>query len=103
MRAIWLREFGGPEVLVAGESPDPVPTPLQVVVEVAFANITFVETQLRAGTGPFTPQLPMIPGNGVGGVVVAAGADVDPAVVGRRVVTSTGGAGAYAERVAVDA
>lgn len=103
MRAIWLREFGGPEVLVPGEAPDPVPGPLQVVVEVAFANITFVETQVRAGTGPFTPALPMIPGNGVGGVVVAAGSDVDPAVVGRRVVTSTGGSGAYAERVAVDA
>ena len=25
MRAIWLHEFGGPEVLVAGEAPDPVP------------------------------------------------------------------------------
>ncbi|HEY3470101.1 MAG TPA: NADPH:quinone reductase, partial [Amycolatopsis sp.] len=38
MRAVWLREFGGPEVLVPGEAPDPVPGPGQVLVEVAFAN-----------------------------------------------------------------
>ena len=45
----------------------------------------------------------MILGNGVGGVVTAVGADVDAALVGKRVVTSTGGSGGYAERVAVDA
>ncbi|GAB3819025.1 zinc-binding dehydrogenase [Micromonospora zhanjiangensis] len=104
MRAVWLTAFGGPEVLVAGDAPDPVPGPGQVVVEVAFVNITFVETQFRAtGFGPFTGELPMIPGNGVGGTVVTAGPGVDPAVVGRRVVTSTGGSGGYAERVAVPA
>ena len=103
MRAVWLQEFGGPEVLVAGEAPDPAAGAGQVVVDVAFANITFVETQLRAGTGPFPVELPMIPGNGVGGVVAAAGPGADPARVGTRVVTATGGSGGYAERVAVDA
>ncbi|MBE1575947.1 zinc-binding dehydrogenase [Amycolatopsis roodepoortensis] len=104
MRAVWLKEFGGPEVLVAGDAPNPVPAPGQVLVEVAFANITFVETQFRAGGGgPFRAELPMIPGNGVGGVISAAGEGVDPGLVGTRVVTSTGGSGAYAERVAVAA
>jgi len=103
MRAVWLKEFGGPEALVAGEAPDPVAGPGQVVVAVAYANITFVETQVRAGTGPFPVSLPMIPGNGVGGVVAAAGPGVDPGLVGTRVVTATGGSGGYAERVAVDA
>ncbi|MEV6522752.1 zinc-binding dehydrogenase [Longispora sp. NPDC051575] len=104
MRAVWLREFGGPEVLVAGDAPEPVPGPGQVLVEVAFANITFVETQFRAtGAGPYRPVLPMIPGNGVGGLVAAVGAGVDPALVGTRVVTSLGGSGGYAERAAVDA
>ena len=73
MRAVWLREFGPPSVLVAGEAPEPVAGPGQVVIDVAFANITFVETQFRAtGKGPFagTP-LPMVPGNGVGGYVAA--------------------------------
>ncbi|WP_086839035.1 zinc-binding dehydrogenase [Amycolatopsis kentuckyensis] len=104
MRAVWLREFGGPEVLVPGEAPDPVPGPGQVLVEVVFANTTFVETQFRAGApGPFRASLPVIPGNGVGGVISAVGAGVDPGLAGQRVVTSTGGTGGYAERVAVDA
>ncbi|MEW2143611.1 zinc-binding dehydrogenase [Micromonospora vinacea] len=104
MRAIWLREFGGPEVLVPGPAPDPVPGPGQVLIDVAHANITFIETQLRAGRpGPFRLTPPLIPGNGVGGVITAVGSDVDPASTGRRVVSATGGSGGYAARAAVDA
>ena len=104
MRAVWLTEFGAPQVLVAGDAPDPVPGPGQAEIEVAFANITFVETQFRAsGFGPFEAQLPMIPGNGVGGVVAAVGPGADERLVGKRVVSATGGSGGYAERVVVDA
>ncbi|RLP90322.1 zinc-binding dehydrogenase [Micromonospora sp. CV4] len=104
MRAIWLREFGGPEVLVPGPAPDPVPGPGQVLIDVAHANITFVETQQRSGRpGPFRVTPPLIPGNGVGGVIAAVGPDVDPGLTGRRVVSATGGSGGYAERAAVDA
>jgi NADPH2:quinone reductase len=104
MRAVWLKEFGGPEVLVGGDAPDPVTGAGQVLIEVAFANITFVETQIRAsGRGPFEPELPMIPGNGVGGVVSAVGEGADNGVIGSQVVTSTGGSGGYAQRVAVEA
>jgi len=104
MRAVWLREFGEPEVLTLGEAPDPVAGPGQVVVDVEFVNITFIETQFRAtGRGPFGATLPMIPGNGVGGVVASVGQDVASELVGTRVVTGTGGSGGYAERVAVDA
>jgi NADPH2:quinone reductase len=106
MRAVLLTEFGPPEVLVAVDVPDPVPGPGQVVVRVSFASITFVETQVRAGRSPqprgaLTP--PFVPGNGVGGEVTAVGEGVDAALVGTRVVTTTGGAGGYAEAVAVDA
>ena len=106
MRAVWLKEFGPPEALVPGEAPDPVPGAGQVVVAVAFANITFVETQVRAGRSPFPlppGALPMIPGNGVGGVVAATGNGADAALTGRRVVSGTGGRGGYAERAAVQA
>ncbi|MCW3816565.1 zinc-binding dehydrogenase [Micromonospora sp. DR5-3] len=103
MRAVWLRKFGGPEVLVPGPAPDPTPGPDQVLIEVAHANITFVETMFRStGFGPFTGSPPLIPGNGVGGVITEVGPGVDPALVGRRVVSSTGGSGGYAERVVVD-
>lgn len=106
MRAVWLREFGAPEVLTPGEAPDPVAGPGQVVIDVEYANITFVETQFRAtGAGPFGARatLPMIPGNGVGGVVTATGPTVPETLVGARVIASTGGSGGYAEQAAVDA
>lgn len=106
MRAVWLREFGPPEVLVEGTAADPEPGAGQVVVEATVSGITFVETQIRAGHPPspaLSPKLPVILGNGVGGVVVAVGAGADPGLLGQRVVTSTGGSGGYAERVAVDA
>ncbi|GAA2603490.1 zinc-binding dehydrogenase [Actinomadura fulvescens] len=104
MRAVWLTEFGGPEVLVAGDAPDPVAGPGQVLVNVAYANITFVETQFRRGLpGPFKAKPPMIPGNGVGGVVAGVGEGVDPALVGKRVISSLRGEGGYAEKTAVDA
>jgi NADPH2:quinone reductase len=105
VRAVVLREFGPAEELVVVEAPDPAPGPGQVLIDVEIANITFVDTQLRAGKAPnpaMLPELPAILGSGVGGVVVAAGEGADPALVGSRVVASTGGGG-YAERVAVDA
>ncbi|GAA4872464.1 zinc-binding dehydrogenase [Kitasatospora terrestris] len=98
MRAVWVREFGGPEVLVPGWAPEPVPGAGQVVVRVSHANITFVETQFRAsGRGPFAVEPPFVPGNGVAGTVVGVGEGVDRAVLGRSVVTATGGSGGYAE------
>jgi len=104
MRAVWLTGFGGPEVLVEGEAPDPEPGPGQALVEVAYANTTFVEAQCRrSGRGPFALRPPDIPGNGVGGVVTRVGPGADPDLVGRRVVAPTGGRGGYAERAAVDA
>jgi NADPH2:quinone reductase len=104
MRVVWLTKFGDPSVLVAGEAPDPVPGPGQVLVDVGYANITFVETQFRAtGMGPFRAQPPFVLGNGVGGVIAAVGPDVDGGLVGRRVVTSLDGSGGYAARVVVDA
>lgn len=104
MRAVMVEQFGGPEVLRKVEVPDPDPAPGQVVVDVHVACITFVETQLRSGSAMPAPwPLPVVPGNGVAGVVAALGAGTDPAWLGARVVTTTGGSGGYAERVAVDA
>ncbi len=106
MRAVLLREFGPPGKLVAEDVPDPVADPGQALIDVEFANITFIETQLRSGHPPvpsMAPRLPVILGNGVGGVVNSVGAGVDPALTGRRVVTTIGGSGGYAQRAAVDA
>jgi NADPH:quinone reductase len=101
-----MREFGPPEVLVEVEVEDPLPGPGEVLIEVDLVNVTFVETQVRRGQAPhpsMLPRLPVIPGNGVGGTVTAVGAGVRAALLGTRVVSSTGGAGAYAELVPVPA
>ncbi|MET9675895.1 zinc-binding dehydrogenase [Streptomyces sp. NPDC006482] len=99
MLSVVMEEFGGPEVLRARQVEDPVPGPGQVLVDVVYASVTFVETQVRSGNGPFgRPALPRVPGNGVGGRVVAVGPEVDPALIGTVVVTTTGGEGGYAER-----
>jgi NADPH2:quinone reductase len=106
MRAVLLRRFGEPSELAVAEVADPVAGPGQVVISVEFASITFVETQIRSGHPPvaaMAPALPVIPGNGVGGVVSAVGDGIDPALLGRRAVSTTGGSGGYAERTAVAA
>src|SRR5256885_5110629 len=94
MRAVMLRRFGPPEVLVPEEVDEPVAGDGQASVDAASANITFVETQIRAGRSPnpaMVPELPAILGNGVGG-----------SMNGQFVVSTTGGRGGYAERVLVD-
>jgi NADPH:quinone reductase len=76
-----------------------------VLIGVEFANVTFVETQVRAGRPPnpaMLPRLPVLLGNGVGGVVSAVGEGVEVELVDRRVVARLAGSGGYAERVAVN-
>jgi NADPH2:quinone reductase len=106
MWQVRLDAFGGPDELHLVEVPDPVPGAGQVLVRTAAAGITFVETQVRAGRPPWPgpgPALPVVLGNGVEGEVIGAGEGVDPSWLGRRVVTSTGGSGGYADHVVVDA
>ena len=96
MRAVVIREFGPPEVLEPAEVAEVSATPDEVVIEVEFANVTFVETQVRAGRPPHPSMLPALPailGNGVGGTV----GEASP-WTGRRVVASLNGTGGYAER-----
>jgi NADPH2:quinone reductase len=95
VRAVVMREFGPPEVLEPAEVAEPEAGPGEVVIEAEYANVTFVETQIRAGRAPHPSMLPALPailGNGTGGTAA-----------GRQVVASLNGAGGYAERVAVDA
>jgi NADPH:quinone reductase len=114
VRAVVVREFGPPEVLEHADVAEVRAGPGEVVIDVEFANVTFVETQIRAGRAPHPSMLPVLPailGNGVGGrmaqVGAGSGADASPmagaGLAGRRVVASLNGTGGYAERVAVDA
>ena len=51
--------FGPPSVLSLEDLAEPAVGPGQVKVEVAVANITFVDTQIRAGTAPNPAMLPV--------------------------------------------
>jgi len=107
MRAIVVREFGGPEVLRIEEVPDPVPGPGQLLARVAAAGIQHVETQSRTGSlqgiSPVAPKsLPWMPGREVAGEVIAVGEAVDPVWIGRRVSGTTVDFGGYAELALVD-
>ena len=96
MRAVVIREFGPPEVLEPADVAEVRAEPDEVVIEVAVANGTFVEPQVRAGRPPrpsMRPALPAILGNGVGGTV----GEGSP-WAGRQVVASLNGTGGYAER-----
>ncbi|MBF6414466.1 zinc-binding dehydrogenase [Nocardia cyriacigeorgica] len=108
MRAVYATKFGGPEVLEVREVPEPVPGPGEVLVDVATADVMFLDTRLRSGWGTdfFPVEPPYVPGGAVAGVVAAVGPEVDPSWVGRRVSTRTvrsgvGGGlpiGGYAEK-----
>jgi NADPH:quinone reductase len=89
MRAVQAKEFGGPEVLVPVDLPDPVPGPGEVLIDVAHADTIFVETQIRAGWGRdfFTVAPPYVPGGGVSGTVTALGPGVPEEWLGRRVAS----------------
>ena len=101
MRAVVIREFGPPGVLEPAEVAEVRAGPDEVVIDVEFANVTFVETQVRAGRPPHPSMLPVLPailGNGVGGTV----GDASP-WSGLRVVASLNGRGGYAERAVATA
>lgn len=101
MRAVVIREFGPPEVLEPADVAEVRAGPDEVVIDVEFANVTFVETQVRAGRPPHPSMLPALPailGNGVGGTV----GDASP-WSGLRVVASLNGRGGYAERAVATA
>jgi NADPH2:quinone reductase len=110
MRVIQAMRFGDPEVLVAAETRDPEAGPGEMVVDVAVAEVIFLDTQLRAGWGRehFSVEPPFVPGVGVAGTVSSVGDGVDEIWIGRTVIASTSTAGeynggGYAERAAVDA
>ncbi|MFI0357013.1 zinc-binding dehydrogenase [Actinomadura sp. 9N407] len=103
MRVVQALRFGGPEVLVLGDVPEPVAGPGQVVVEVSVAGITFVETQIRRGVDKWheQPELPYVPGGMVAGRVGALGDGVDPSWSGQRVLAGVA-AGGFAERAVAE-
>jgi NADPH:quinone reductase len=107
MRAVQLSRFGGPDVLELVEIPTPAPRSGEVLVRIRAAGVNFFETLMREDRYAVTPQLPMIPGVEVAGIVEMLGEGVVAPEIGARVAVplfAIGRAsGGYADYVAVDA
>lgn len=105
MRAVRIDEFGGPEVLVPTEVPDPVAGPGQVLLRVVAAGVNRADALVRAGRYHRAGRPPLIPGVEAAGVVAAVGEGVTGIEVGQRVMALDGvnAPGFYAELAVVPA
>jgi len=99
MRAIVLREHGGPEVLQIEDVPDPVGGPDDIVVDVAHTALNRADTLQRMGMYPDPRNRDIeIPGLEYAGTVASVGSEVTNWQVGDRVMGIEAG-GCYAEQV----
>jgi NADPH:quinone reductase-like Zn-dependent oxidoreductase len=104
MKAAFIEQTGGPEVLKYGDLPDPTASPGQVVIDIFAASINAADWKVRTGEHGQL-KFPYILGRDFSGVVSAVGdgvADLRPgdAVFG---VCDAGQEGTYAEKIAVKA
>lgn len=95
MQAIIATRPGGPEVLTLVERPIPDPGLGEVLIRTSAAGVNRPDIMQRSGALPAPAGLSDILGLEVSGEVVAVGADVDPALVGSRVMALVK-AGGYA-------
>jgi NADPH:quinone reductase len=90
VKAIQIKEFGGPEVLEHTDLPDPEPSDGEVVVDVARSGVNFADTHAIRNDYLAEQTLPLIPGGEITGTTPD----------GNRVAALMGGGG-YAQKVAV--
>ena len=85
MKALVVKEFGGP--LILEEVPQPVPGPDEAQIQVKACAVDQFDLTIRDGKFP-TAKVPIILGHEIAGVVTAVGANVTNVAPGDR-VTST--------------
>ena len=100
MKAIQVKQSGGPEELKFVDLPDPDPGPKHAVVEIHAAGVNFIDVYFR--TGLYKADPPFTPGNEGSGVVKSLGPDVSNVRVGDRVAYAMS-RGAYAQLALVPA
>jgi len=100
MKAIVVREPGGPEVLELREIDDPVPAAGEVLIDVRATALNRADLLQRRGVYPPPPGESLVLGLECAGVVAALGTGVTSVRVGDRVMALLSGGG-YAGRVRV--
>jgi NADPH2:quinone reductase len=103
VRAIVVREFGGPDVLRLEDVPARRPGPSEILVRVHAAGVNPVDRYVASGTYARKPTLPYVPGSDGAGEVETVGSDVKDVRAGDRVYVagdnvSAAGAGTFAEQ-----
>jgi NADPH2:quinone reductase len=100
MKAIQVKQVGGPDAMEVVELPVPQPKANEAVVKLAAAGVNFIDVYVREGR--YKAPLPLVPGQEGAGVVTALGSNVKLVKLGDRVAWASI-LGAYAEYAAVPA
>ena len=100
MKAILIKQTGGPEVMELAELPVPQPKSNEAVVKIKAAGVNFIDVYNREGR--YKAPLPLVLGQEGAGAVSAVGSDVHGLTVGDA-VAYTSVIGSYAEYAAVPA
>ena len=100
MKAIQVKQPGGPEVMELVDLPVPEPKSNETVVKLAASGVNFIDVYHREGR--YKVPLPFILGQEGAGTVTAVGSEVTSVKKGDRVAW-TGLLGGYAEYAAVPA
>jgi NADPH2:quinone reductase len=100
MKAIQVKQPGGPEAMELVELPVPQPKPNEAVVKLSASGVNFIDVYFREGR--YKAALPIILGQEGAGVVNAVGTEVTTVNNGDRVAWC-GLLGSYAEYAAVPA
>ena len=74
MKAIQVKQVGGPEAMELVELPVPQPKANEAVVKLAASGVNFIDVYFREGR--YKAPLPLVLGQEGAGVVTAIGADV---------------------------
>ena len=98
MKAIHVKEPGGPEVMQVVDVPTPAPGPKQALVRIAASGVNFIDVYFR--TGLYKADLPVTLGSEAAGTVEAVGSDVTLVAPGDRVAYAMV-RGSYAEYAVV--
>jgi NADPH:quinone reductase len=100
MKAIQVKQVGGPEAMEIVELPVPQPKANEAVVKLAASGVNFIDVYHREGR--YKLALPFVPGQEGAGVVTEVGAEVKSVKPGDHVAWS-GPLGSYAEFAALSA
>jgi len=89
LKAIVIREFGGPNVMKLEEVATPEPGPGEVLIKVHAVSVNrTLDIKVRAGQYARPVKLPLVPGVDPSGVVVKLGPGVTERKVGDRVTVA---------------